>query len=125
MKKYLIEQVSTGTSKEGEKNGRKWKVTNMGVKIAGVWHNSGIFNDLDIKRLNESEGKEIFLELFEEEYQEKMYKKFKMPSGFQILEMRIDALEKKVFGSTIKPEPEKEIPENEAPLPDEPPDEPF
>ena len=116
--KYLIEKVSIGSSKEGETNNRKWKVTNVGIKIAGEWHNAGIFNEMDIDMIKAHEGKELAVELFQEEYNGKMYNKFKTISILELLEKRIEDLEKTVFGpvNSVK---EDDIP----PLPDAPPPE--
>lgn len=120
MKKYLIEKVSIGKSNEGETNNRKWKVTQVGIKIGGEWHNAGIFKEQDIDMIKEHEGKELFVELFQEEYNSKMYNKFKVPSKLELLEQRIVDLEKTVFGPVNSIEKtDDDIP----PLPDGPPPE--
>jgi len=94
MKKLLIEKVSIGTSKEGVTNNREWKVTQVGIKIAGEWHNAGLFKEADIDMVKAHEGKELSVELFQEEYNGKMYNKFKVPSKLDLLEQRIIDLEK-------------------------------
>ena len=119
MKKYLIEKVSIGTSKEGETNGRKWKVTNVGIKIGGEWHNTGLFKEQDIDMVKAHEGKELAVELFQEEYNSKMYNKFKVPSKLDLLEQRITVLEKTVFGPVNSVKEDEDVP----PLPDGPPPE--
>ena len=117
MKKLLIEKVSIGSSKEGETNGRKWKVTNVGIKIAGEWHNAGLFKEADIDMIKQHEGKELTVELFQEEYNGKMYNKFKIPSKLDLLEQRVEQLEEMVYN----PAGTKEQPDL-PPLPDEPPE---
>jgi len=119
MKKYLIEKVSIGTSKEGETNNRKWKVTNVGIKIAGEWHNGGLFKEQDIDMVKAHEGKELTVELYQEEYNGKMYNKFKVPSKLDLLEARIVDLEKTVFSPVNSVKEDGNIP----PLPDAPPPE--
>jgi len=121
MKKYLIEKVSIGTSKEGETNGRKWKVTNVGIKIAGEWHNAGLFKEIDIDTVKAHEGKELTIELFQDTYQDKVYNKFKVPSKLDLLEQRIIDLEKTVFGPV--PGSVNKVDDNIPPLPDAPPPE--
>ncbi len=123
MKKKLIEKVSIGTSKEGETNKRKWKVTQVGIKIAGEWHNAGLFKEAEVDLVKEHEGKELAIELYQEEYNNKMYNKFRLPSKLDLLEQRVKDLEKTVFGPVsninLEPDIETDIP----PLPDEPPPE--
>ena len=93
MKKYFIEKVNIGASKEGETNGRKWSVTQVGIKIGGEWHNAGLFKETDIDLVKEHEGKELAIELYQEEYKDKMYNKFRIPSRLDLLEERIKELE--------------------------------
>ena len=118
MKKYLIEKVNIGDSKEGETNNRKWKVTQVGIKIAGEWHNAGLFKEQEVDLVKNHEGKELALELFQEEYKGKMYNKFKVPSRLDLLEQRIIQLEEFVFNPVNSIEKE-DLP----PLPDKPPPE--
>ena len=122
MKKYLIEKVSIGTSKEGETGGRKWKVTNVGIKIAGEWHNAGLFKEQDIDTVKIHEGKELAVTLYQEEYKDKMYNKFKVPSKLDLLEQRIEELEAFCFNPNARPFNTEVINDDDIPpLPDEPP----
>jgi len=100
--KVIIEQISTADIKTGVKNGRSWSMTPVGLKIGGLWYNSGVFQDAQLKLLNDSVGKEIELELYEEEYEGKMYKKFRFPNRMVQLEERIAALEKRVVSLESK-----------------------
>ena len=123
MKKLLIEKVSIGQVKEGETNGRKWKVTQVGIKIAGEWHNAGLFKEYEIDLVKEHEGKELAVELFQEEYNDKMYNKFKVPSKLDLLEQRVKELEAFCFNPDARPfnkEVTNDVPDI-PPLPDEPP----
>ena len=125
MKKLLIEKVSIGQVKEGETNGRKWKVTQVGIKIAGEWHNAGLFKEYEIDLVKEHEGKELAVELFQEEYKDKMYNKFKVPSKLDLLEQRVKELEEIVSKIEFTQHPADTTIETEdlPPLPDEPPPE--
>ena len=127
MKKLLIEKVSIGTSKEGETNKRKWKVTQVGIKIGGEWHNAGLFKESEVDLVKEHEGKELAVELYQEEYNGKMYNKFKLPSRLDLLEQRVEELESFCFNPSTHPGGPKvdtntDIPDI-PPLPDEPPPE--
>ena len=119
MKKLLIEKVSIGETKEGTTNNRNWKVTQVGIKIGGEWHNAGLFKETDIDLVKEHEGKELAIELYQEEYKDKMYNKFKIPSRLDLLEERIKELEIFCFNSVNSKQKtdETDLP----PLPDEPP----
>ena len=121
MKKHLIEKINIGASKEGTTNNRNWKVTQVGIKIAGEWHNAGLFKETDIDLVKEHEGKELAIELYQEEYKDKMYNKFKIPSRLDLLEERIKELEIFCFnsGNSKQKTDETDI----QPLPDEPPPE--
>ena len=123
MKKLLIEKVSIGASKEGETNNRKWKVTQVGIKIAGEWHNAGLFKEYEIDLVKEHEGKELAVELFQEEYKDKMYNKFKVPSKLDLLEQRVKELEAFCFNPAKSVNTEVTNDDNIPPLPDEPPPE--
>ena len=93
MKKYLIEKVNVNDPVTGTTNGRNWTRWSCGVKIAGVWYNQSLFEEKIVNRLKEVEGQEIPLVLYDEEYQGKIYKKFKIPGKLDILTSRMDELE--------------------------------
>ena len=121
MKKLLIEKVSIGQVKEGETNGRKWKVTQVGIKIAGEWHNAGLFKEQDIDTVKIHEGKELAVTLYQEEYNGKMYNKFKVPSKLDLLEQRIEELEAFCFNPAKSVNTEVTNDDDIQPLPDGPP----
>ena len=96
MKKYLVEKVTIKDQVSGTTNGRNWTRWSCGVKIAGVWYNQSLFEEKIVNRLKEVEGQEIPLVLYDEEYQGKIYKKFKIPGKLDMLTSRVDELEEKV-----------------------------
>jgi hypothetical protein len=63
--------------------------TATGIKVDGTWYN-GFGNKETLKW---EPGMSVEVDLFEEEYQEKMYKKFKVLQPIDILTSRMDALE--------------------------------
>ena len=107
MEKYIIEQVNIKDPVSGETNGRKWQRWGCGVKIKGEWYNQSIFDERKVNWLKSQEGKEVPLELYEEEYKGnkeeykgKKYKMFKIPTKQEYeqwkLTARVDNLEQKV-----------------------------
>ena len=136
MKKYLIEKVNVNDPVTGTTNGRNWTRWSCGVKIAGVWYNQSLFEEKIVNRLKEVEGQEIPLVLYDEEYQGKIYKKFKIPGKLDMLTSRVDELEEKmkeleakvntlqyeVTSLTMLPKEDKPIPAEPNPaVPDEKP----
>lgn len=91
METYTIEKLNIGDKKSGETKGRKWSYFPVGIQINGVWHNQMIFDE---KLLEDFKvGIKMELILFEEEYNEKTYKKFKLPSEIDKLISRIERIE--------------------------------
>ena len=110
--KYLIESINIGETKSGEKNGKSYTYRRVGVKIGGKWYNASLFNN-DAEKIRGMENKEIDLILYQEEYQDKKYDKFRFPrieDKLNELITRIEKLEKYVLGSNedIEEEPEEE-----------------
>ena len=90
-----IEQTNIGDIKTGEKNGRKWTLTPCGLKINGNWHNASFVNDKDIERFKTIQtGDDIDLLIYKETYNEKEYNKFKFLEPLDLLERRVDKLER-------------------------------
>lgn len=90
--KYLIEQVNIGETKTWSKGGKSGTYTNVGLKIKGKWYNNGVFDEKFLETLKTSEGAEIDLMLFQEEYKEKMYDKFKKSNDIDIIKAEINKL---------------------------------
>lgn len=92
----IIKKVTPDTVNEKEvktsKSGKKYQ--QVGVKVSGGWYN-GIFFGKDIDKINNlKSGKPVTLVFFQEEYQGKMYAKFKFPSRLDLLEARIEEIER-------------------------------
>lgn len=90
--KYFLDKVNIGEQLTAKNGKPYWKV---GIQIKGVWYNNILFGDLDKLQ----EGAECDLILFEEDYNGKMYKKFKFPGKMDALEGRIKNLE--IFAKLI------------------------
>jgi hypothetical protein len=116
--KYLIEQINIGEAKSGEKNGKKYTYNRVGIKIKGAWYNASLFNQ-DVDKIRGKEGSEVDLTLYKEEYNGKMYDKFKFPTVMDKIDdilARIEKLERMVFdldgpgGDEPKDEPPDDLP---------------
>ena len=108
-----IEQTNIGDIKTGEKNGRTWTLTPCGLKIGGKWYNASFFNDKEVEQFKKIQtGDDIDLILYQEEYNGKMYDKFKFPTELDLLKRRVDKLEQLAGIKELQPE---------APNPDLPP----
>ncbi len=104
--KITIEQTSSKEVKTA-KNGNPYMA--CGIK-AGKWYNGCMFGDEEIKKFNElKDGAEISIATFQEEYQGKMYDKFRFPKQIDLLEERVSNLEAAVMGNTKKEEKASEI----------------
>ena len=64
----------------------------VSIQVDGTWHNG--FGNEEMMKWSAGETKE--LELFDEEYNGKMYKKFKVPNRFDELLARVAELEIKL-----------------------------
>ncbi len=95
--KQIIEQVSVGEMKSGTgKNGKPYTMYPIGLKIGGVWHNGSAFGDAVNQFKEMKAGAELECELYEEEYNGKMYKKFRIPNDRSKQNEKIDRIEKTV-----------------------------
>ena len=101
---YLLEKVDFKDKKSGEKNGKRWSFTPVGIRISGKWHNGIINDDSILETLKE--GCKIDLILYEEEgkdkYAGKTFSKFKFPSENDRVKSRLDRVEqalKKIYDS--------------------------
>ena len=107
-----IEQTNLGDIKTGEKNGRTWSLTPCGLKIQGKWHNASFFNDKEVEQFKKIQtGDDIDLILYKEEYNGKMYDKFKFPTELDLLKRRVDKLEQLAGIKELQPEaPNPDLP---------------
>ncbi len=104
--KITIEATSSKEVKTA-KNGNPYMA--CGIK-ADKWYNGCMFGDEEIKKFNDlKDDMEISIATFQEEYQGKMYDKFRFPKQIDLLEERVAALENAVMGNTKK---EEKAPEN-------------
>lgn len=104
--KVKIEETSTKESKVA-KNGNRY--TPCGIKVEGKWYNQILF-DKDVKKFEEiKQGNIIELVFYQEDYEGITYNKFKFPGKLDMLEARIEVLEKLVS----LPMPTKEEPKQE------------
>lgn len=115
MQQVTLEQVSLEekTSKAGK------PYTAAGIKVDGVWRNG--FGSPEMRSWKA--GDTVTVELFEEEFNGKMYKKFKAPNKTDLLEARVSALEKIVSGMGVTKEVVHQV-SSEPPPPTEAPPEP-
>lgn len=97
--KVKIEQINVGENKTS-KGGKAY--AQVGIKTNNKWYNNIVWgNDIEkVKSINEGDILELCF--FQEEYQGKMYSKWKYPSRYDQIEIRLKALEKKVFGKEEK-----------------------
>lgn len=97
---YLLEKVDFKDKKSGETKGNAWSFIPVGIRISGKWYNGAIFDEKLLETLKE--GKKVELVLYQEEYKEKMYDKFKFPTESDKQNSRIERLErglKKLYDS--------------------------
>ena len=89
---YLLEKVDFKDKKSGETKGKAWSFIPVGIRINGKWYNGAIFDETMLGTL--IEGQKVELVLYQEEYKEKMYDKFKFPTESDKQNSRIERLEK-------------------------------
>lgn len=93
LKQVVIQSISC--EEKISKNNKPYIM--CGIKIADEWHNG--FGKKEMKEWEA--GQTVWLDIYEEEYQGKMYKKFKAVDKVDLLEMRVKQLEI-YLKSTIK-----------------------
>jgi len=95
--KHILEQIKAGETKSGiSKQGKPYTSTPVGLKIKGEWHNSLVFGDkMEVVRAW-GKAQEVDIELFEEEYNGKVYKKWRFPksSGSALSGVALEKLER-------------------------------
>lgn len=61
------------------------------------WINAAIFNEPEKDKIaNLKDDDTLHLEIYDEEYQGKVYKKFRLPKKIDLLELRVIEIEKKL-----------------------------
>ena len=105
IKTVKISKVNINEPKTGSTNGKDWKAWPVGICVDEVWHNAFLFDKDFVDELGVSNGGEMTLDFYEEEYQGTMQTKFKQVTKNDIIDMkldeqlkRIEALEKRAFG---------------------------
>ena len=89
---YLLEKVDFKDKKSGETKGKAWSFIPVGIRINGKWYNGAIFDETMLGTL--IEGQKVELVLYQEEYKEKMYVKFRFSKEVDKQNSRIERLEK-------------------------------
>lgn len=89
----VIAQINIGDEKVA-KNGNTYHT--VGIKVGTVWHNNIFFGDdiTTISEMEEMDKQTLFF--YEEDWQGKPQKKFRLPSKNDILEAKVDRLEKEI-----------------------------
>lgn len=93
VKTVILEAIKIGDEKQ-DKNGKQyWQ---PGIKTGGKWYN-GFMRAKEMGDINTwQEGQEVTLAFFQEEFNDKMYSKFKFAGKIDYLEVRVAALELKM-----------------------------
>ena len=88
-----LQQINVGDEKKDKNDKQYW---NPGIKAQGKWYNS-FMRVKEIQAVKKwEEGDMVTLCFFEEEYNGKMYKKFRIPTRTDYLEYRIQTLEEEL-----------------------------
>ena len=115
LKRVLLNKVNIGEARKGvtAATGKEWTAYPVGIEVDGMWHNGFLFEKAFVDEVAAHRGKEMVLDMFEEEYQGQMQKKFQKANIEDVssmlyneLRLRIEVLEKKAgieFVPTIAP----------------------
>lgn len=113
MERYTLEAVNV--EQKTSKAGKPYLAA--GIKVNGKWYN-GMGKEF---MRQWKAGDTVTIELFQEEYNGKMYDKFKVPDRVELLEARVEKLEKHLLFngpetsaqavSAWTPQPEEKTPE--------------
>jgi len=85
IKEVTVAQVSQKPTKNPQ-------YVTMGVKVGENWYNN-VFNVKDVEKIESLKDKPTTLMFYQEEYNGKMYPKFKIPAKIDLLEVRVEKLE--------------------------------
>ncbi len=99
--KYKLTRVSIKDNKDGvllktKKGEQYWQIGIQTEQTGDVWHSGVAFNKDDAS-LQFKAGDEVAISLYDEDYNGKTYKKFKVPSRLDELEARVQKLEDNSF----------------------------
>ena len=73
-----------------ERGGTLWPV---GIEAGGEWHNSTLFSDKKLEEFRAiPQDEPILIMFFQEEYQNKFYNKFRIPTESDFLRKEVDQL---------------------------------
>lgn len=99
-----VKEKKTFTYKKGNKQGQQGFLYPIGLNVGGKWINGTAFSEeeADIYR-NLKKGDKLNVVMYEEEYQGKMYEKFKLPNdkdqlkaGYEELKSEIETLKQTI-----------------------------
>jgi len=93
VKTVRIEEVSCKETKTS-KNNKQY--CSCGIKVGGKWYNGLMWGDQIEQVNNWKAGDDMTLAFFQEEYQGKMYSKFKLPSKTDLLYNEINYLKEQI-----------------------------
>ena len=71
-----VKDPVTFTQKFGKDKGKEAQLWNIGLKIEGTWYNGALFSKTNVDAMSERTETELYF--YEEEYQGKMYKKWRL-----------------------------------------------
>ena len=96
MEKHIIEEKNIKVPVSGtNKKGQPYTIWNVGLKIKGEWYNQGLFNKEQVDQIEKLDvNEELECELYEDEYQGKMYKRFKLPAPANKMDLILEKLDK-------------------------------
>lgn len=92
-----VKEKKTFTYKKGNKQGQQGFLYPIGLNIGGKWINGTAFSEEEadiFRKLNK--GDKLIVILYEEEYQGKMYEKFKLPNDREQLKAGIEELTERI-----------------------------
>lgn len=100
-----IKDKKTFTYKKGNKQGQQGFLYPIGLNIGGKWHNGTAFSEEEVEMFrNLKKGDKLTVVLYEEDYNGKMYDKFKLPGERDQVKAEIEILKSEVetLKATIK-----------------------
>lgn len=92
-----IKDKKTFTYKKGNKQGQQGFLYPIGLNVGGKWLNGTAFSEEEAEMYrNLKKGDKLTIILYEEEYNGKMYDKFKLPGEREQVKAEIDQLKQEV-----------------------------
>lgn len=88
-----IDKVDVGEEQKA-KNGKPFN--KIGIQSGDTWYNNIFFDGKHVDLISKCEGQELEVITYEEEWKDKWYQKFKLPTGLDNVEIRVATLEKRL-----------------------------